>query len=94
MSARSIGREWAARLLFVACLAGSAIPASIGPALAAPAPPAENITLRVALTTSIDTLNPFTAIRLASTQVGRFMYEFLTTYSADDQTPVPCLAES
>ncbi len=94
MSARSIGREWAARLLFVACLAGSAIPASIGPALAAPAPPAENITLRVALTTSIDTLNPFTAIRLASTQVGRFMYEFLTTYSADDQTPVPGLAES
>jgi peptide/nickel transport system substrate-binding protein len=49
--------------------------------------------LRVALTTDVDTLNPFTAILAASTELGRLMYEFLTTYSAKDSSPVPGLAE-
>jgi peptide/nickel transport system substrate-binding protein len=51
------------------------------------------VTLRVALTTGIDTLNPFTAVKLASTQIGRLMYEFLTTYAVDGQTVAPGLAE-
>jgi peptide/nickel transport system substrate-binding protein len=51
------------------------------------------VILRVALTTGIDTLNPFTAVKLASTQIGRLMYEFLTTYNVDGQTVAPGLAE-
>jgi peptide/nickel transport system substrate-binding protein len=51
-------------------------------------------TLRVALTQDIDSLNPFTSITAAGTELGRLMYEFLTTYSAKDQSPVPGLAQS
>ncbi|WP_344864632.1 ABC transporter substrate-binding protein [Amycolatopsis ultiminotia] len=50
--------------------------------------------LRVALTTGIDHLNPFTAALAASTQVGRFVYEFLTVPSADKAEAAPALAES
>lgn len=63
------------------------------PAAGAGAAPGK-VVLRVALTTGIDSLNPFTAIRVASTQVNRFMYEFLTTYTAADQKVTPGLAES
>lgn len=50
--------------------------------------------LRVALTTGIDHLNPFTASLAASTQVGRFIYEFLTIPSAETAQASPALAES
>jgi len=66
-------------------------------ALAAPAsaqPPAPPKVLRVALTTGIDHLNPFTASLVASTQVGRFIYEFLTVPSQDKAVAAPALAES
>jgi peptide/nickel transport system substrate-binding protein len=64
--------------------------------LAAPAQaqaPAPKV-LRVALTTGIDHLNPFTAVLSASTQVGRFTYEFLTVPSAEKAEASPALAES
>ncbi len=51
-------------------------------------------TLRVATTQSVDSLNPFLAILQSSTEIGRLMYEFLTTYDARTQQPVPALAES
>ncbi len=50
--------------------------------------------LRVALTTGIDHLNPFTATLAASTQVGRFLYEFLTVPNAEKAEASPALAES
>jgi peptide/nickel transport system substrate-binding protein len=50
-------------------------------------------TLRVAFTTDIDSLNPFQATLLASTQIGRLMYEYLTVASAKDSAPEPGLAE-
>lgn len=56
--------------------------------------PAQPKVLRVALTTGIDHLNPFTASLAASTQVGRFIYEFLTIPSADKAEASPALAES
>lgn len=56
--------------------------------------PAQPKVLRVALTTGIDHLNPFTASLAASTQVGRFIYEFLTIPSADKAEAAPALAES
>jgi peptide/nickel transport system substrate-binding protein len=48
--------------------------------------------LRVGLTQDIDTLNPFEAELAASTDIGRVMYEFLTTYDPKDEHPVPGLA--
>ncbi|HWD03462.1 MAG TPA: ABC transporter substrate-binding protein [Amycolatopsis sp.] len=60
---------------------------------AAQQPPQPKV-LRVALTTGIDHLNPFTASLAASTQVGRFIYEFLTIPSAEKAEAAPALAES
>lgn len=51
-------------------------------------------TMRVAHTQEIDTLNPFTAVFLISTQIGRLMYEYLTVNSAESSNPEPGLAES
>jgi peptide/nickel transport system substrate-binding protein len=51
-------------------------------------------TLRLAFTTDIDSLNPFQATLLASTQVGRLMYEYLTVSNAKDSSPEPGVAES
>lgn len=50
-------------------------------------------TLRVAYTTDIDSLNPFKATLLVSTQIGRLMYEYLTVASAKDSSPEPGVAE-
>ncbi|MGI5130626.1 ABC transporter substrate-binding protein [Pseudonocardia sp. CA-107938] len=50
-------------------------------------------TLRIAISQDIDSLNPFIAVRLSSTQVGRLMYEYLTTIGPDN-TVQPGLAES
>jgi peptide/nickel transport system substrate-binding protein len=51
-------------------------------------------TLRVAVTQEIDTMNPFQATFLVSTQILRLMYENLTMNGAEDSSPVPGLAES
>lgn len=51
-------------------------------------------TLRVAFTTDIDSMNPFQATLLVSTQIGRLMYEYLTMSSAKDSSPEPGVAES
>ncbi len=76
----------------VLALAGSA---ALAPVLAAPAAHADTPTvLKVGLTQDIDTLNPFTAVFASSTNIGRLMYEFLTTYDQKTQAPVPALAES
>ncbi|HET9140210.1 ABC transporter substrate-binding protein [Actinophytocola sp.] len=53
----------------------------------------EPVTLRVAYTSDIDTLNPFQATLLVSTQLGRNMYEFLTINGSKDSTPEGGLAE-
>lgn len=49
--------------------------------------------LRVAITYDVDTLNPFMSITQAGTEIGRLMYDFLTTYDAKDQRPVEALAD-
>lgn len=62
--------------------------------LAVPAHAQQGKVLRVALTTGIDHLNPFTAVLAASTQIGRFTYEFLTVPDAAKAEAAPALAES
>ena len=68
---------------------------AVGPGLL-PAAQAQDtgVTMRVSHTQEIDTLNPFTAVFLISTQIGRLMYEYLTVNSAESSSPEPGLAES
>jgi peptide/nickel transport system substrate-binding protein len=68
-------------------LAGSALAATGTVAAATPV-----TVLRVGLTQDIDSLNPFLAEYASSTDIGRVMYEFLTTYAPTDEHPVPALA--
>ncbi|GGY01672.1 ABC transporter substrate-binding protein [Streptomyces minutiscleroticus] len=48
--------------------------------------------LTVAVAQSMDSLSPFLAVRLVSTSVLRLTYEYLTGYSAKDNSAVPGLA--
>src|SRR3712207_6685379 len=62
---------------------------------AAPTAQAQGETiLRVGVTQEIDSLNPFQAVFLISTQALRVNYEYLTMASAEDSSPEPGLAES
>ncbi|MCR6482350.1 ABC transporter substrate-binding protein [Amycolatopsis sp. OK19-0408] len=76
-----------------AVLAAAAL-AAIPLALPAQAQAQQGKVLRVALTTGIDHLNPFTAVLAASTQIGRFTFEFLTVPNAEKAEASPALAES
>ncbi|WP_277954046.1 ABC transporter substrate-binding protein [Saccharopolyspora soli] len=51
-------------------------------------------TLRIGLQQQIDSLNPFLGYTLASTDIFRAIYPTLTTYSPDDFSVMPELAES
>ncbi len=72
-------------------LAPSSLLVGAGTAQAQPAAPPS--TMRVAISQDIDSLNPFMAVRLSSTQIGRLMYEYLTQ-AGPDNTVQPGLAES
>lgn len=63
---------------------------------AMPAASAQNggVTLRVGIQQQIDSLNPFLGKLLASTDLLRAIYPTLTTYSPDDFSVTPELAES
>jgi peptide/nickel transport system substrate-binding protein len=50
--------------------------------------------LRVAVTTTIASLNPFLAYHAADTEIGRLMYSFLTAYDQSDQHPIGGVADS
>lgn len=77
---------------FVAVLATGMLAA--GP-FAAPAQAQQpGKTLRVAIVTGINHLNPFTGDLLASTQIARLNYEFLTLPSSTNTEPAPALAET
>jgi peptide/nickel transport system substrate-binding protein len=77
-----------------ACVAAAALVA--GPVLTPATAGAQDqgVTMRVSHTQEIDTLNPFTAVFLISTQVARLMYEYLTVNSAESSSPEPGLADS
>ncbi|WP_434444628.1 ABC transporter substrate-binding protein [Lentzea sp. E54] len=42
--------------------------------------------LKVAIVQQIDSLNPFLAVFQSSTEIGRLMYDYLTAYTAEDQS--------
>ncbi|QUH01712.1 ABC transporter substrate-binding protein [Saccharopolyspora erythraea] len=84
-----MGRKLA--VLWAVLLAGLAFPASV-PASAQDGGK-QGAKLRVGLQQQFDSLNPFLGYTLASTEVFRLVYPTLTTYSQDDFTPIPELAE-
>ncbi|MFJ8962143.1 ABC transporter substrate-binding protein [Lentzea sp. NPDC102401] len=48
--------------------------------------------LKVAIVQQIDSMNPFLAVFQSSTEIGRLMYDYLTAYTAADQTVTDGLA--
>ncbi|GGM91389.1 peptide ABC transporter substrate-binding protein [Lentzea pudingi] len=59
---------------------------------APPAPAQQPVVLKVAIVQQIDSMNPFLAVFQSSTEVGRLMYDYLTAYSASDQSVTEGLA--
>ncbi|MET0694357.1 MAG: ABC transporter substrate-binding protein [Propionibacteriaceae bacterium] len=84
-------RRWRRTLLAVAA-AALALPLALSAPAATPASAAEGANLKVALTSDIDTLNPFLAILASSTGILRFQYESLVQYGTKNEV-VPGLAE-
>jgi peptide/nickel transport system substrate-binding protein len=76
----------------VTALAAGAVLAVTPAAAQAATPAPKPAVLRVGLAQDVDTLNPFLAEFASSTDIGRAMYEFLTTYSPKNEAPVPGLA--
>ena len=67
-----------------------------GPVVAMPASAqaAAPTKLVVGITQDVDSLNPFLSYTAFGTQLGRLMYEFLTTYKPTDESTDPALATS
>ncbi|MDX3659391.1 ABC transporter substrate-binding protein [Streptomyces sp. ID05-26A] len=68
---------------------------AIATTLGLSAPPAsaqQPVILKVAIVQQIDSMNPFLAVFQSSTEVGRLMYDYLTAYSASDQSVTEGLA--
>ena len=76
------------RVKLCALLATATTLGLVGPPVAAQQP----VVLKVAIVQQIDSLNPFLAVFQSSTEIGRLMYDYLTAYSADDQTVTEGLA--
>ncbi|WHT15856.1 ABC transporter substrate-binding protein [Crossiella sp. CA-258035] len=70
-----------------------AAPAMLAAAPQATAQQQAGTTLRVGLLQGIDSLNPFLASLQSSTEIGRLMYDFLTSYKAEDNSPGEGLAK-
>lgn len=51
-------------------------------------------TLTIAVAQEVDTLSPFQAVRLITTNMHRWMYDFLTNYDPRTGETIPALAES
>ncbi|MFI9840549.1 ABC transporter substrate-binding protein [Nonomuraea sp. NPDC051941] len=85
-------RKWIARL---AALGVALLVAGQGATAAhAQEPAAGKKVLRVGATQSMDSMNPFLAVRLVSTSIHRWMYGFLTVPDSKTLQPSPDLAES
>ncbi|MEV6714447.1 ABC transporter substrate-binding protein [Lentzea sp. NPDC051208] len=57
-----------------------------------PASAQQPVVLKVAIVQQIDSMNPFLAVFQSSTEIGRLMYDYLTAYTAEDQSVTEGLA--
>ncbi|HEU0041874.1 MAG TPA: ABC transporter substrate-binding protein [Jiangellaceae bacterium] len=55
---------------------------------------ADTTTLTIAVAQEVDSLSPFLAVRLITTNMHRWMYDFLTNYDPETGESIPALAES
>jgi peptide/nickel transport system substrate-binding protein len=76
----------------LAALAAALLLAAPGQAAAEDAP--EPKVIRIGATQSMDSMNPFLAVRLVSTAIHRWMYGYLTVTDSKTLQPSPDLAES
>jgi len=83
-------RQWVAVLAATGLLALGALP---GTAAQAADEPVKKV-IRVGATQSMDSMNPFLAVRLVSSSIHRWMYGFLTVTDSKTLQPSPDLAES
>lgn len=81
-------------VLLVALLAGSTAPLPAAAQSDSDSGGQRGATLRVGLQQQIDSLNPFLGYSLAATDIFRAVYPTLTTYSPEDFSVTPELAES
>jgi peptide/nickel transport system substrate-binding protein len=84
--------SWRRRLAGLTAAVALALPLGLSAPLATPAVAADAAPLKVALTSDIDTLNPFLAILASSTGILRFQYESLVQYGTNNEL-VPGLAD-
>ncbi|HEY9411463.1 MAG TPA: ABC transporter substrate-binding protein [Jiangellaceae bacterium] len=54
----------------------------------------EETSITIAVSQEVDSLSPFLAVRLLTTNMHRWMYDFLTNYDPETGESVPALAES
>jgi peptide/nickel transport system substrate-binding protein len=86
--------RWAALVLSLG-LAASPLALASGPAGASGASDAEDkLTFTVALTNEVDSFNPFLGIEATSYEMWALTYDYMITYSMDDMSPEPGLAET
>lgn len=79
--------------MLVAAILVVLTPALPGARADTPAPGDEK-TLTIAVSQEVDSLSPFLAVRLITTNLHRWMYDFLTNYDPKTGETVPALAES
>ncbi|WP_026875540.1 ABC transporter substrate-binding protein [Jiangella gansuensis] len=79
---------------FAAGVAAAAL-AATGMAAGAPtaAADAEPTSITIAVAQEVDSLSPFQAVRLITTNMHRWMYDFLTNYDPETGETIPALAE-
>lgn len=80
-------RKWAAALAAAGLVLLAAVPGR-------PAAAADPKVIRVGANQSMDSMNPFLAVRLVSTSIHRWMYGYLTVPDSKTLQPSPDLAES
>lgn len=79
--------------------AGAAALAAGLAGVAVGAPPAqadsdEKTSITIAVSQEVDSLSPFQAVRVITTSLHRWMYDFLTNYDPETGETIPALAES
>ena len=75
-------------------LALSGLAAAGLPAATAATDDSEPTSLTIAVAQEVDSLSPFIAVRLLTTNMHRWMYDFLTNYDPETGETIPALAES
>lgn len=74
-------------------LTGAAAGAPTGPS-EAHADSEEETSITIAVSQEVDSLSPFQAVRLITTNMHRWMYDFLTNYDPETGETIPALAEN